>query len=436
MSRTSLLSAAKNNDTKAALLALRDGADPDAGNPIGQTGLHVAAIWRSMEVAEVLLKAGANANARNAHGTTPLHFAAKANGLEMCKLLLQYGANKWAQAGNGEMPFERAEEGELRELLGPRESGLHRAIMDYDQAALQRLLDEGGDIREPDPRGRTPVHMAALAAIAQYPSEGPIDESHSSLALLETVVAAAEGGAARAAVNLPDAEGLVALHYLVQFGNCPGAALLLRAGADPDLKSTTKRDDTYRSGQWGKKMADGVEVIRAEADRSPLHLAIESEGPAALSMVSLLLEYRADPNVTDVEGRSALHQALDFDDERSGANLQLAEVLLQHKADPSLGVSGSSCLHIAAGRNDADVLRVLLPHAKSLSAAGKGGFTPLALAARSGALAVVPLLLQAGADPNEPTRAGKSARELAVINKKAKVVEAFDAHAKENAGAK
>ena len=52
-----------------------------------------------------------------------------------------------------------------------------------------------------------------------------------------------------------------------------------------------------------------------------------------------------------------------------------------------------------------------------------------ALAARVGSLAVLPLLLEAGADPDAPTPAGKSARELAVINKRAKVLEAFDARA-------
>eukprot|EP00966_Prymnesium_polylepis_P124395 2876801-Prymnesium_polylepis.1 len=37
-------------------------------------------------------------------------------------------------------------------------------------------------------------------------------------------------------------------------------------------------------------------------------------------------------------------------------------------------------------------------------------------------------LLAAGADPDARTPSGKSARELAVINKKTKVVEAFDRH--------
>ena len=61
------------------------------------------------------------------------------------------------------------------------------------------------------------------------------------------------------------------------------------------------------------------------------------------------------------------------------------------------------------------------------SAAGKGGFSPLAVAARAGALLAIPPLLEAGADPDAPTAAGKSARELAVINKRLQAIELFDA---------
>lgn len=72
-------------------------------------------------------------------------------------------------------------------------------------------------------------------------------------------------------------------------------------------------------------------------------------------------------------------------------------------------------------------VQLLLRHGAAHSTAGKGGFTPLATAARAGALKVIPLLLEAGADPDAPTVSGKSARELAVINKKTAVVELFDA---------
>ena len=106
-------------------------------------------------------------------------------------------------------------------------------------------------------------------------------------------------------------------------------------------------------------------------------------------------------------------------------------MLLAKGADPSLGSHetgvANSCVHAAVDHSDAATLRLLLRYDAPHSLPGKGGFTPLALAARVGSLAVLPLLLEAGADPDARTAAGKSARELAVINKRTKVLEVFDA---------
>ena len=95
-------------------------------------------------------------------------------------------------------------------------------------------------------------------------------------------------------------------------------------------------------------------------------------------------------------------------------------------ARPQVGVA-NSCLHVAAARNDAAAVQLLLQHGAAHSAAGKGGFSPLAVAARAGALLAIPPLLEAGADPDAPTAAGKSARELAVINKRLQAIQLFDA---------
>ena len=91
-------------------------------------------------------------------------------------------------------------------------------------------------------------------------------------------------------------------------------------------------------------------------------------------------------------------------------------------------------VHAAADRNEPEVIRLLLAHGAPHSTPGKGGFTPLALAARAGIDAVLPPLLEAGANPDAlmPLTNGKSARELAVVNKRTAVLEVFDAHAAAN----
>ena len=109
------------------------------------------------------------------------------------------------------------------------------------------------------------------------------------------------------------------------------------------------------------------------------------------------------------------------------------ETLLKHGADPSLGSSESgvnnSCVHAATLDGHAAALSLLLRHGAAHTSAGKGGWTPLALAARSGNMTVVLPLLAAGADPDATAPMGRSAREVATVNKRAKVLEAFDKHA-------
>ena len=77
---------------------------------------------------------------------------------------------------------------------------------------------------------------------------------------------------------------------------------------------------------------------------------------------------------------------------------------------------------------EAEALSLLLRQGALHSAAGKGGWTPLALAARNGTIGVIAPLLAAGADPHAPTPMGKSARDVATLNKRVKVLEAFDKH--------
>lgn len=47
-------------------------------NQIGQTALHVAALWGNCDALRALLDLGADANVQNMTGSTPLHFAAGA----------------------------------------------------------------------------------------------------------------------------------------------------------------------------------------------------------------------------------------------------------------------------------------------------------------------------------------------------------------------
>ena len=70
-----LLTAAKKNDCNKMETLITSGVPPSHANGIGQTALHVAAIWGNLEAIQFLLKQdNINVNAANSlMGATPLH---------------------------------------------------------------------------------------------------------------------------------------------------------------------------------------------------------------------------------------------------------------------------------------------------------------------------------------------------------------------------
>ena len=72
---------------------LDNGSSANSCNQMGQTALHVAAIWGAMKCGKLLVNHGANVNAKNKlSGGTPLMMAAQRGRIEFAKFLIQNGA--------------------------------------------------------------------------------------------------------------------------------------------------------------------------------------------------------------------------------------------------------------------------------------------------------------------------------------------------------
>ena len=108
-----MMRGAASDNLAAIERCLAEGTSPNAVNPIGQTALHIAAIWNNVKVATVLIDAGAEVSPANQYGATPLHFAAQKGHVEFCQLLVGRGADLTARNLNGVMAWETAP-GELR----------------------------------------------------------------------------------------------------------------------------------------------------------------------------------------------------------------------------------------------------------------------------------------------------------------------------------
>ena len=140
-----------------------------------------------------------------------------------------------------------------------------------------------------------------------------------------------------------------------------------------------------------------------------------------IELVRTLIGSGIDVNARDADGRAPIHQAV-------GAGLHdVAQLLLDAQADPTIGGKAigkqNNALHQATLRDDAQMIRLLLSAAAlNVGSAGQGGWTALALAARSGHEAAAKALLEGGADPTAVMANGKSALDIARVNNKVGII--------------
>lgn len=135
--------AAARGDTEAVRVLVRDGADVNAAQGDGMTGLHWAARHGDPAMAELLLDAGAHPGAVTRLGSyTPLHIAAELGHAAVVQELVDAGAPVATETSTG-----------VRAIHMASESG--------SVDAVRTLLDAGADPNVPDgARQRTPLVFA------------------------------------------------------------------------------------------------------------------------------------------------------------------------------------------------------------------------------------------------------------------------------------
>jgi ankyrin repeat protein len=310
---------------------LRRGLSAKAVDASGRTPIFSAA---NFAVAKRLLDAGLRLNARDRDGMTPLHYAAYECRLDGVLAMIDLGADLSALTPQGTLPVQEATcVPVVKELLARRP----------------------GDIAARTPEGNTMLHaQASRVSAMSAPST-----------LLEFLIER------NALVNTANKAGRTPIFHMLSPSSIPerrqaGLAILLQAEAKVD--------------------------IRDKKGRMPIHAAATAD--CLPDEVDLLVEAGAQLNVRDREGNTPLMLAVLG---RGGKSTyeRCAEALLTRKADPNVADNnGRTALHLAAGTTccDASTVKLLLRYGANRAARDQQGRTPAEVAKAAGNVELVRVL--------------------------------------------
>ncbi|MDD5403798.1 MAG: ankyrin repeat domain-containing protein [Sulfuricella sp.] len=417
---------------------LKGGADVNAlysigtghGEVVGCSALYIAAQRGHVNICQQLLKKGANIDAMNAIGYTPLMAAIKSGHEDVAILLLKAGANPdpevvvTADIGGivSLTPLTLAASNEITGIVGEllkrkvnvdKSSGdgwtaLKYAAKEGNIEIVKMLLKAGASVDIADHDGWTPLMNAAGEGHAEVvtlllkhganPNCRTRNEDPAEADRTPLMDAAINGSddivkallKAGADTNLISGSGCTALCDAVLRRHVSTTKLLLTAGADPNLYS-----------------GDSLPVIAAAA------LGSEELGlPPSPQIVSLLLKHKANPdvNISGVSLRSAV---------KKQGDKKIIDLLNPHLGEPETEdhdqISGEQLVD-AVLSGDTELLKDLLEGGADPD--GKyEGVTALFYACSAGAEEAISLLLSYKASPNVANQFGVSALHLAAMNR-------------------
>jgi ankyrin repeat protein/beta-lactamase regulating signal transducer with metallopeptidase domain len=448
---TPLLAAVSAGAEAAVEVLLAAGADPNAADNTGRVPLEAAvavgpggrrirgALQASggrhtifsalrcgaLEDARRLLEEDPSlAGAEDAEGLTPLCHAVRTGDNAAVRMLLEAGVSpdtreRATPAGTRDA---RARSGGLGG--GPAEAPadtplLMVAIRTGNQDVVEVLLEAGADARSCRSDGLAPLHMAARARrvgmVATLAAAGADPNADGGLGWrpLHEATARPDGAALQGAlaavgadVNARDAYGRSALRYAVEEERLQNAQALLGLGAEHDLLTAAAMGNAETIRRLAAEDPRGL-GLRSASLATPLHVAAE-RGDA--EVIGALLEAGADPNASDLSGRSPLHLAA------ATGNVEAVVELLDGGANADMPTNvGSTPLHVAAeGGRAKGVQGLPAAHEGPIAVtAARAGPVGTASAQEAGAWQVVQALLEAGANPATKDERGRSPLHVA-----------------------
>jgi ankyrin repeat protein len=309
--------AATNGSATVIRKLLDAGADPNAADPSGETALMTATRSGSIDAVKALLQHGADVKAKDAvTQQTPLMWAVRSNFPAAVDLYLEYGAEINSRTRTGKTPAARPPG------AGGGSHGAGIVRSGWPEQGFQ---------------GETPGGMTPLLYAARDGRTG----------IVRVLIAA------KADVQQTDVNGITPLLMAITNNHLDTAKLLLENGAAPNAADWWGRTPLYAA----------VEIRNRDYGRNNEH---EIDRPAALEVIKMLLDRSANVNArtkevpptrrfvtplgdlswVDFTGQTAFLRA------SLAGDITVMRLLLEKGADPNIATfAGTTALMAAAGVN-------------------------------------------------------------------------------------
>lgn len=397
-----LFKAVKNGDVQKVISLISRGVDISR-KMMGSTVLHAAASFHGNANLVDLFCNNSNIliDEKDNCGSTPLHIAVSRNNFELVRALLHNNANPKRENNCGLTPFQVALKNNFK----------HIALILSNSATL---LDVCSWPAYPDPEFADQIFNACL-------NRGNVN------------------------LNERDLENRTSLHFAALYGRDNQVKQLIQLGARVNLKSSDNETPLHMAVR--KRRVKTVEVLlncgaymnyaTNAFQATPLHYVCqvgkyppdpkvskfrdEERYEKSEKILKMLLRKRANVNIRDTFGKTALHYAAGVMNYRP----EMVSPLLDAGADVNATCKeGLTPIFYAVNEM---VLWLLMKRGAEINYVSRKEFTPLSHAIKISNSAMVEILLANGADVNVQNSAGKTVIEIhekwlpeileAVINK-------------------
>ena len=259
-------------------------------------------------------------------------------------------------------------------------TAMHLAAIGLDIDIAAVLLNRGAVVNAQDDDGETPLHLAENSRMTEF--------------LLRQ---------GKANPNIPNVDGICALHLAVQRRDIDSVRMLLRYNANVNNADNIRwftplhlvvlparididegqLDDDVRcriaelltGGNYGTTNVNTTSTCSDESVKpdlnyqdsegnTPLHYAVQLETNDAYALINILLERNANPNIQNSRGQVPFHLLCHNEKLRQLFPLHYTEMintLLSHGANPSItSQTGCTALHLALYHHDIDTAVILV----------------------------------------------------------------------------